>query len=140
MTRIGRRRWLRGVPLLPLLAPLAACVQPVARAPFRRARPSDASWPSAAKWLVLADAVGGRLIEVRSPVVCCRMSGDASSCAALFAALRNRPGAPSRNVFWGPHYERLLAIKRRYDPDGLFFVHHGVGSEAWSDDGFTRIA
>jgi hypothetical protein len=22
-------------------------------------------------------------------------------------------------------------------PHGLFFVHHGVGSEAWSDDGFT---
>jgi hypothetical protein len=30
-------------------------------------------------------------------------------------------------------------VKRRYDPDGLFFVHHGVGSEDWSPDGFTRI-
>jgi hypothetical protein len=29
-------------------------------------------------------------------------------------------------------------VKRRYDPDGLFFVHHSVGSEAWSPDGFTR--
>ncbi|MDB5819636.1 MAG: FAD-binding oxidoreductase [Rhizobacter sp.] len=38
--------------------------------------------------------------------------------------------------FWGTHYARLLDVKRRYDPDGLFFVHHGVGSEAWSDDGF----
>ena len=27
----------------------------------------------------------------------------------------------------------------RYDPDGLFFVHHGVGSEGWSEDGFTRL-
>ena len=42
--------------------------------------------------------------------------------------------------FWGGNYERLLATKRRYDPDGLFFVHHGVGSEAWSPDGFTRLA
>jgi len=30
-------------------------------------------------------------------------------------------------------------VKKQYDPQGLFFVHHGVGSEAWSADGFTRI-
>lgn len=43
-----------------------------------------------------------------------------------------------RKAFWGGNYERLLQAKRRYDPDGLFIVHHGVGSEAWSADGFTR--
>jgi FAD/FMN-containing dehydrogenase len=42
--------------------------------------------------------------------------------------------------FWGSNYPPLLAIKDRYDPEGLFFVHHGVGSERWSDDGFTRLA
>jgi len=31
-----------------------------------------------------------------------------------------------------------LRVKQRYDPDGVFTVHHGVGSEAWSADGFTR--
>ena len=30
--------------------------------------------------------------------------------------------------------------RTRYDPDGLFFVHHGVGSERWSADGFVRAA
>ncbi len=42
--------------------------------------------------------------------------------------------------FWGSNYARLRAIKDQYDPDGLFFVHHGVGSEDWSQDGFTRLS
>lgn len=41
--------------------------------------------------------------------------------------------------YWGSNYPKLLSIKNKYDPDGLFFVHHGVGSEAWSADGFTRL-
>lgn len=45
-----------------------------------------------------------------------------------------------QQAFWGPHYPRLLAAKRRYDPDGLFVIHHGVGSEDWSSDGFERRA
>jgi FAD/FMN-containing dehydrogenase len=45
-----------------------------------------------------------------------------------------------QEAFWGDNYARLLDIKRQYDPDGLFFVHHGVGSEQWSPDGFTRLS
>ena len=42
--------------------------------------------------------------------------------------------------FWGSNYPRLAAVKKKYDPAGLFFVHQGVGGEAWSADGFTRLA
>jgi FAD/FMN-containing dehydrogenase len=41
--------------------------------------------------------------------------------------------------YWGENYSKLRAIKSKYDPAGLFCVHHGVGSEDWSADGFTRI-
>jgi hypothetical protein len=34
-----------------------------------------------------------------------------------------------QDSFWGANYQRLLQVKRRYDPDNLFQVHHGVGSE-----------
>lgn len=43
-----------------------------------------------------------------------------------------------QRAFWGANYPRLLAAKQTYDPEGLFFAHHGVGSEGWSPDGFSR--
>ena len=45
-----------------------------------------------------------------------------------------------QTAFWGGNYPKLAAVKKKYDPDGLFIVHHGVGSEAWSADGFTRAS
>lgn len=45
-----------------------------------------------------------------------------------------------QRAFWGSNYSRLKKAKERYDPMGLFTVHHGVGSEHWSDDGFTRVS
>ena len=44
-----------------------------------------------------------------------------------------------QHSYWGSNYPRLAEIKRKYDPDGLFFVHNGVGSEQWSADGFTKL-
>jgi Berberine and berberine like len=44
-----------------------------------------------------------------------------------------------QDSYWGSNYGRLAAIKKKYDPSGLFFVHNGVGSEEWSADGFRRV-
>jgi FAD/FMN-containing dehydrogenase len=44
-----------------------------------------------------------------------------------------------QQAFWGGNYPRLLQIKQKYDPNGLFFVHNGVGSEGWSRDGFAKL-
>jgi FAD/FMN-containing dehydrogenase len=43
-----------------------------------------------------------------------------------------------QQAYWGSNYARLASVKKKYDPTGLFFVHHGVGSEEWSEDGFVR--
>ena len=77
---------------------------------------------------------------------------DAAEVAKAMAALRSIvPDAGSylnetsyferdwQQAFWGPNYPRLRQIKDKYDPDGLFFVHHGVGSEDWSTDGFEKL-
>jgi FAD/FMN-containing dehydrogenase len=60
--------------------------------------------------------------------------------AGSYVSESNYFNASWQDAFWGSHYPRLRAVKSKYDPDGLFFVHHGVGSEDWSADGFTRIA
>ena len=41
--------------------------------------------------------------------------------------------------YWGTNYPKLAKIKKKYDPECLFFVRHGVGSEEWSEDGFVRL-
>jgi FAD/FMN-containing dehydrogenase len=43
-----------------------------------------------------------------------------------------------QRAYWGSNHARLAGVKKRYDPDGLFFVHNGVGSEQWSTDGFVQ--
>jgi len=58
---------------------------------------------------------------------------------APLKALREQPAsyfnetdyfqADWQTAFWGDHYARLLRVKERYDPRGLFFVHHGVGTD-----------
>lgn len=59
--------------------------------------------------------------------------------AGSYVSESNYFNASWQQAYWGANYSRLRAIKTKYDPEGLFFVHHGVGSEDWSKDGFTRL-
>ena len=61
-------------------------------------------------------------------------------CAGSYVSESNYFEPSWQESFWGSNCARLQSVKAKYDPDGLFFVHHGVGSEDWSDDGFTRLA
>jgi FAD/FMN-containing dehydrogenase len=78
-----------------------------------------------------------------------KAAGRVDQCMGQLRALVPNPGAyvSESNYFergwqqsyWGSNYTRLAGIKRKYDPDGLFFVHNGVGSDEWSADGFTKL-
>jgi FAD/FMN-containing dehydrogenase len=62
-----------------------------------------------------------------------------TAAMAPLKAFRERPAsyfnetdyfeADWQTAFWGDNYARLLRVKEHYDPGGLFFVHHGVGTD-----------
>jgi len=54
-----------------------------------RVRPSDAGWPSQARWSSLANAVGGRLVKLDDPLAGCRQSPDGTVCQDFFKELHN---------------------------------------------------
>jgi FAD/FMN-containing dehydrogenase len=75
-----------------------------------------------------AQAIGRAMAEIRKLV----------PKPAAYVSESNYFEPQWQQAFWGENYAKLAAVKARYDPEGLFFMHHGPGSERWSADGFTR--
>jgi FAD/FMN-containing dehydrogenase len=73
-----------------------------------------------------ADARGGAARVRRAYDTLCKAAPRAGS----YVSESDYFQAGWQEAFWGSNHPRLLAAKRRYDPDGVFTVHHGVGSEA----------
>ncbi len=84
--------------------------------------------------LTVADQEAQRLHIAMAPLVAL------SAQPASYLSETDYSQSDWQTAFWGRNYGRLKRIKERYDPTGLFFVHHGVGSEAWTSDGFVKIA
>src|SRR5262245_26983240 len=93
--QINRRRFLKTAAAIPFLQ--VGCSH-VASTPgkytathssARRVRPGEPGWPSAAKWERLNREVGGRLIELKSPLAACQAAPKSPECAELFKKLKN---------------------------------------------------
>jgi FAD/FMN-containing dehydrogenase len=85
--------------------------------------------PDAANGRKAADAVHRCMNELRT----------VASNTGAYVSESNFFESDFEQSYWGTNHARLAQIKKKYDPDGLFFVHNGVGSEQWTPDGFTRL-
>ena len=54
---------------------------------------------------------------------------DATPGAGTYSSEADYHAPAWQESFWGTNYPKLLSIKRKYDPAGLFRTHHSVGSE-----------
>lgn len=83
-------------------------------ATWNRVRPSDAEWPSASDWKTLSDAVGERLIEVKSPIAGCQ-GGSAADCDELMKIFTNpyhvqdEPGA-TQTLGWHGGWKSAASV------------------------------
>ena len=85
--------------------------------------------PDIAKGRKAADTVHRCMNELRA----------VASSGGAYVSESNFFESEFEHSYWGANHARLAEIKKKYDPDGLFFVHNGVGSEQWTPDGFTRL-
>ncbi|TDL18688.1 FAD-binding domain-containing protein [Rickenella mellea] len=67
------------------------------------------------------------------------MTGQADSGAYSNEADVREPNFQTTFFGGGARYQKLLQVKRKYDPNDLFIVAAGVGSEDWDAAGLCRV-
>ena len=60
-----------------------------------------------------------------------------NAAAYLNEANFNRPNW--QQAFYGTNYPKLVSIKKKYDPNGIFWGPTVVGSEAWASAADGRL-
>jgi len=132
-------RGLAGAPAEAIEAAKDTAMNPAVQSDFALAFVTDGQGPAypgifmhesdLAKGRKGAEAVHRRMNELRA----------VADGAGAYVSESNFFEIDFQRSYWGNNYARLAEIKKRYDPNDLFFVHNGVGSELWTGDGFTRL-
>src|SRR4029434_487592 len=92
---MNRREFIKSAAAIPLLQVGCSSISTDSRkgagrrSLARRVRPGDAGWPSAASWDRLKREVGGRLMEVKSPLAECRAAPNGAAGEEFFKQLKN---------------------------------------------------
>jgi len=92
------------------------------------------SWPDNTS-ISDIEAIKDRMTSKWMPLLA-KLTGESDSGAYSNEADAREPNF--QVTFFGKNYQRLLAIKNKYDPNGLFIVTAGVGSEGWDAEGLCR--
>ncbi|KAL4746040.1 hypothetical protein BDW72DRAFT_207693 [Aspergillus terricola var. indicus] len=88
------------------------------------------AWREAAQMLTYVERV--------DPSLDAKLAGFARNLDPTFKLSYSNVGDPSEpefeRVYWGPNYGRLREIKAKWDPEDLFIVRLGIGSEGWDKE------
>lgn len=91
-------------------------------------------------WEAGDDAAGRAVSEAITQVQVPVLKGLALPGEEMGAYLNEADGYEPefQEAFWGSNYGRLLEVKEKWDPLGVFVVRSGVGSEGWDGEGMCR--
>lgn len=82
------------------------------------------------------EAVKKNLTNVEVPIL---RSVEGTDKMGAYLNEANAYESEFQSSFWGENYQRLLEIKKKWDPESLFVVRRGVGSEEWDEWGLCRV-